>query len=100
MVAEDNPDTTKTNPNLIAPKGKYRLMEIDIGYATGLYGHPEEASYKVGDFRFLFHAHYVAKKMCRDARFAYQIHDDKGELVLYRSLTRTTPGKDFRRRAN
>lgn len=78
-----------------APKGKYRVIEVDVCYADGYLGDPEESLTLLGDYRWLWVAKLAA---CRKmpwrwlgfqlrkivtSRFARQIHNESGECIFY-----------------
>ena len=86
-----------------APKGKYRVVSVDISAATGFGGaDPEDCGYVIRDTKFLWFAKYIVHSrwisfdflqkrfhvVSPGSGFDRQIQDDAGECVYHRMLGR------------
>ena len=78
----------------IAPKGKYRVIEVDMWAADGFSGNPEEAVEIISDYTFLWFAKWIASRQYRrrfrwfaarwtGTNFHRYVCNDRGEHLVY-----------------
>ena len=70
-----------------APAGKFRIIEIDISYADGFLGTPEECARFIRDCDSWEEA-WEAVAVPNSGRLHYQAHDESGRCILSYDGTR------------